>query len=344
MTGPPNLTKTARTPLFFIIGRARSGTTLIRTLFDAHPNVNIPVESPFIVRLHRKYAKIRYWDKNKLLRFFDDLQKVLYFENWNIDREKLKTDLLLCEGYNKYQTICKVVICNYSSIFEKHEILVYGDKNPVYSLSINKLFKLYPDSKYIYLTRDYRDHILSMLRTELYTPDILALAYRWCYSVRLMKKLIITHPESFLTVRYEDFIQDPYLHLEKMCNFIGIEFKPEVLEFHKHEKEAGDLFPREMREKFFNNLFKPIDASRIYMWKKQMADDDVRKVDCMVGKWAEYSGYERKYKDPEPPVLFKVIPVKLYLGIYYSLSFIRRRLPRWLRSRKHSHVLRKAEE
>jgi len=344
MSGAPDISKINRTPLFFIIGRARSGTTLIRTLFDAHPNINIPVEAPFIVRLHRKYGRINDWDKTTLLKFYNDLQKVLYFDNWNIDREKLKSDLLFCEGKNTYQTICKVVISDFHSFFPKQEIVLFGDKNPVYSLSINKLIRIFPGSKYIYLTRDYRDHILSMLRTELYTNDVLALAYRWRYSAQLISNLIKVNPDRFITVRYEDFVQNPYVHLEKMCKFIGVEFRPEILEFHKREADAVTLFPKEMREKFFNNLFKPIDSSRIYLWKKQMDVSEVRKVDCMVGRWAEYSGYERKFRKPGVLTYLKVMPSKFYLDIYYSLSFIRRRLPAWLRSSKHAHIIRKPED
>ncbi len=34
---------------FFILGRARSGTTLLRTMLDDHPNVIITLESPIIL-------------------------------------------------------------------------------------------------------------------------------------------------------------------------------------------------------------------------------------------------------------------------------------------------------
>lgn len=46
----------ADTPFIFIVGRPRSGTTLLRTLYDAHPNVNIPPECQFVVNLYGKYG------------------------------------------------------------------------------------------------------------------------------------------------------------------------------------------------------------------------------------------------------------------------------------------------
>ncbi|NQU34666.1 MAG: sulfotransferase [Bacteroidetes bacterium] len=45
-------------PFFFVVGRPRSGTTLLRTLFDAHPNVSFPPECQFIINLYPKYGKI----------------------------------------------------------------------------------------------------------------------------------------------------------------------------------------------------------------------------------------------------------------------------------------------
>ena len=60
-------------PFFFIVGRPRSGTTLLRTLFDAHPNVTIPPECQFIVNLYPKYGKTSNWTESLLLSFHEDL-------------------------------------------------------------------------------------------------------------------------------------------------------------------------------------------------------------------------------------------------------------------------------
>ncbi|MEO8322834.1 MAG: sulfotransferase, partial [Actinomycetota bacterium] len=37
---------------FFIVGSARSGTTLLRMMLNAHPEVALPPESRFIVELY----------------------------------------------------------------------------------------------------------------------------------------------------------------------------------------------------------------------------------------------------------------------------------------------------
>ena len=42
-------------PFFFILGRPRSGTTLLRTILDAHPNIVIPPENSYLIHLYFKY-------------------------------------------------------------------------------------------------------------------------------------------------------------------------------------------------------------------------------------------------------------------------------------------------
>ncbi|HAL65426.1 MAG TPA: hypothetical protein DCP10_07675 [Bacteroidales bacterium] len=48
-----------KSQLFFILGRPRSGTTLLRTLLDAHPQVKVPPEYPVVLQLYKKYGRIR---------------------------------------------------------------------------------------------------------------------------------------------------------------------------------------------------------------------------------------------------------------------------------------------
>ena len=66
--------KVEKIPVFFILGRPRSGTTLLRTLFDAHPNVATPVECAFIINMRQKYAKVTNWTKELLTSFHEDVQ------------------------------------------------------------------------------------------------------------------------------------------------------------------------------------------------------------------------------------------------------------------------------
>jgi len=89
-------------PFFFIIGRPRSGTTLLRTLFDAHPNVTIPLECPLIKHLSDKYQHIRLWDAPLLNMLYQDVLKQQKFDTWFINKDDLKESLLKHAGHYSF--------------------------------------------------------------------------------------------------------------------------------------------------------------------------------------------------------------------------------------------------
>ena len=47
-----------RIPIFFIVGRPRSGTTLLRALFETNPNVCFPPECQFIINIYPEYGNL----------------------------------------------------------------------------------------------------------------------------------------------------------------------------------------------------------------------------------------------------------------------------------------------
>ena len=104
------------TPIFFILGRSRSGTTLLRTMFDAHPNISIPLEARFIQLLYPKYHKISHWDKNTMDMFCKDLLAVSLIEFWKLDENYLKQKLYQLQGENSFANISKFIYTEFSQI------------------------------------------------------------------------------------------------------------------------------------------------------------------------------------------------------------------------------------
>lgn len=304
-------------PFFFVIGRPRSGTTLLRTLLDAHPNIVIPFESPLILKLANKYSKIRIWNRELLNNLFDDLRVLKKFNTWLIDEELLKNNLLKINHELDYQTIIKFIYSHFNPIFVKEEIKIFGDKNPHYASSINKIFSLFPDAKYLHITRDYRDNILSNLKFEFGTSRKSLLAYRWKESIIKMNKLKEKYPNQFFTLRYEDLVEDPAQIMKSVCDILGVEYQPDILRFHEKKDEVLATFPLHSLErmlKFQSNLFRPINKSAVGKWKTDLEDRDVMIADMVVGDIAEKSGYERRFNS------FGII---MYIQAYSLISLYR---------------------
>lgn len=314
-------------PIFFILGRPRSGTTLLRTLFDAHPNVATPVECAFIMNMSQKYSKLTYWTREHLLAFYDDLQKHIKFDTWNIDLDKLKTDLLKFEGENTFQTVCKLVYMNFISLFPKEEIKWIGDKNPVYATYTPLLLRLFPESKFIHLVRDPRDNIISLKNVDFEGPFTALLAYRWQHSVRKLYYIKKKYPEQFYTIRYEDLVREPEKYYREMCDFLSLPYYGHVFEFYKKQDEALKKFNLEKIMKYHKSLFSPINTSKVDLWKTQLPERDIRITEFVAGRWTKKYGYERRFKWPGFVAILCSIPWLVYGSSLYMLRAMIDRLP-----------------
>ncbi len=320
----------AHIPFFFIIGRPRSGTTLIRMILDAHPNILVPPESPLILRLYNKYRKIKTWDTTTKEKFVADLFSVRKFEYWNIDREKLRQKILEAPETATFQELVRLAYFYNKSPFCKKDILLLGDKNPVYSIPVKRISKIFPDARYIYITRDYRDQILSMLRVKLLIPDLVFLAFRWKLSARNVLSLRKMFPEKFYSFRYEDFVVEPEKYTRGICGHLGIEFDPAMLKYYEEEEKIKAKFPKEQFELFFSNLFKPIQADKVGQWKEKMIEDDVRIAEMVTGKYGKLLGYQ-----PAHPfcgrIYIRILPEIIRQQWLYLLRFIFRKTPNRLK-------------
>lgn len=331
---------------FFILGRPRSGTTLLRLLLDAHPNILIPPETRLILNLYEKYGKIKKWNPKKLLFFYNDLLKQDRFDTWPINKEKLLYDLLVYKDEISFQKLIKVVYSNYISFFDKEKIILLGDKTPNYSLNAKKIFKIFPHAKYIELVRDYRSHILSMKNAKIGLPITSIIAYNWKYSVKTINNLQNRYPHQFLTVRYEDLVENPSSELKKICDFLELDYKPEMLEFYKKKEVFVNYYLTDEFKKYHkkilslhNNLFKPINPSGVNLWKTKMPEKDIKIADLVVGKYAELLGYNRKYKKFNFWFPLKILPEIMYIKLFYSLRFVVDNLPYNLKMQMRSRKI-----
>jgi len=309
-------------PIFFILGRHRSGTTLLRTLLDAHPNINIPLETPFILTLYPKYKNIKYWDKKKLLLLYKDLNTYLKFDYLQINKEKLQSDLLAGEGENSFQNFVKVIYSNYTSVYQKEGITLLGDKNPLYAIYPDKIFNIFPDAKYIFLTRDYRDHIISIKKIDFEAHMTALLAYKWRLAAKKTTMLSNKYPNQFFHIRYEDLVSNPEMYVKKICDFLGLEYTADVLNFYQQKNKMIELYTEEDLDKYHSSLFKPIKSDKMGIWETQLTNNQIRMADSVVGKYAEITGYQRRYSKIDFLTIMRTLPFIVFGYVSYKLSEI----------------------
>lgn len=320
-------------PLFFIVGRPRSGTTLLRILFEAHPNVLIPPESPFIINLYKKYGKVTSWDEPIIKEFCEDLFKQRYFDKWLIAKDMLVDSLMEVKGENTFQTLVRKVYLTYSSVFEKNEILLIGDKNPAYSLYVQRIHKLFPEARIIHITRDYRDNYLSLIKVNFEVPIVPLVIYRWKFAYRRMQKMKKLHPELIYSLKYEDLATEPERNFGEVCRFLGIDYDPSVMSFYKKKAEVEKAYSgSDDLNQVHQSLFNPISTVRMNLWKTEMSQRDILIADLVAGNTAEKAGYKRKYPSFYFGLYLWILPTLIYASVMYRLILMGDYLPYRMRN------------
>ncbi len=318
-------------PFIFIVGRPRSGTTLLMALFDAHPNVNIPPECQFIVNLYPKYKNIVHWTESKIDEFIEDLRIQWRFDIWKVDLKELKNDLLKFNGKASYSDICKSVYLINKSVFPKDTISLLGDKNHGYTIYTERLLKIFPNARFIHIIRDYRDNLVSIRDVDFELPITSTVVYKWTYFIKRFNKAKNKFPASHYVVKYEDLVTSPDTEFMKICDFAGIDYNEKVFNFHEKTEEALEAYPAEIMNKYFSSLLKKINTSRIGLWKKSLTKGQIKIADLTAGKFADMMGYDKFYNGNNILIWLQALPGILFARFIYLATFIVDRFPYKLR-------------
>jgi len=316
-----------KVPFFFIVGRPRSGTTLLRTLFDAHPNVSIPPECQFIINLYPKYGSITNWTEKDILSFYAELLPQWLFDTWKMDNDELKKALLLYKGNNTYGTICKVVYKQYNSFFDKKELLYIGDKNPGYAIYSRLLLKIFPEAKFIHITRDYRDNFVSIRNVDFELPVPSLVVQKWKYFFKKFNKDSVIKPDAFLVIRYEDLATEPERNMLSLNKFIGIDYTDSIFSFYEKTDEILKNYPPGYINTYHKSLMQKVNTSKIGVWKKELTPFQVKLMDATIGSTAEKAGYTLEYKKFNIWISLAALPGRIYAAMLYVATIIVDRLP-----------------
>jgi hypothetical protein len=307
--------KIINTPFFFIIGRPRSGTTLLRTMFDAHPNFCIPLEHSNLIHLQYKFGRIKYWDTKIILSLFHEFTSNKMIKHWTYDKAKLKKNLLSAPKKSSFSDLIKIIYSHYESVFPKNEQLIIGDKSPLNSLYLKKLYNgAFTEAKFIYLSRDPRDNISSIkkLRSKGFSPSIDILANGWKQSAHQFLYMLEKVPQQILFLRYEDLIVHPKEELLKICDFLNIPFDKNMLNYHKTKQN----YSADFIENYQKKLFSPPDKKNHNNWKKELTVKEVKKIEYQCRYYMEKFNYEQSNK--EYSLLFRLSNIPVHLIILYQ--------------------------
>ena len=317
-----------KTPLFFIIGRSRSGTTLLKAMLDAHKNILVPVECTFILQLAGKYGKYKRWDKELIDRYISDLPSSWLYYYLKIHTEILRETLNELGPDIDYLTVCKAVIFHTPVIYPKNAIFLLGDKNPSYSLQFKRLYKLFGTScKYIHIVRDYRDQFTSVRNARIEIPNISVSTKRWVFSLKSMSEFKRQSTGNFHTLRYEDLVSKPEEEINKICGFLGVGYEPEMLQFSRNKDKLTEAYSPQLMEGIHKSLLNNIGTDKIGTWKTELTKTEKGIAEYIAGKQGLALGYELSGEKKRMKYFFLSMPGKCIYYFSQFAAYILRQMP-----------------
>lgn len=263
--------------LFFIVGRIRSGTTLLNNVLNAHDQIFIPQESPFILYLFNKYSKESSWTKSKLNQFYTDIwleHRLTQFWELNQEHLLLKNSIVNLGNKATFERLCKLIIWFQARRHNKSPRFI-GDKNPSYASYLDTLNKLFPSAKFIMLIRDPRSNMLSCKKVSFDSNHPATLATRWKKSFYNIQRFKKSSRNNSQIVFFESLIKNPEVSLKRVSKTLGIEYNKDLMEFHNSSKELKSW-------KHF--YLRPFEVSKVSNWISEITDRELETVEWITRK------------------------------------------------------------
>ena len=206
--------------LLFLIGSPRSGSTLLARMLGAHSAIHAPAEPHLLTPLAH-------------LGFFGRVEKAPYDP---IISERAARELVadLPGGESEYLDALRAhTDAVYAGLLAPSGRKLLLDKTPAYSLVLDFAAKLYPRARYIVLTRhpmaiwwSYVDSFFDGDAVAAHANNALLERY-----VPAIARFLREAPAPLIHIRYEQLVNDPEVHVRRICEFLGIGFEPGMVDY-----------------------------------------------------------------------------------------------------------------
>jgi Sulfotransferase family len=255
-----------KTKNVFIVGCARTGSTLLRQVLNKSEKVCILPETHFLRRLSRG-------GRRKLLNGIGDLSDdhnvdklindILFTDNsrrigywgWlrkSVDKQVFRQRLL--ESDRSERAIFSLLMQSYAELKrgEVYDDLILGEKTPTHLYYVPTLLEWFPHAKIIHTFRDPRGIFVSVLKrvktgkwnlrakfpsipgwllNSMIDPvGLLHVTKTWLDAASLHSRYKQLYPQNYHLVRFEDLIAEPENQIKQVCDFLNVPFDGRMLE------------------------------------------------------------------------------------------------------------------
>jgi len=266
-----------QSPLIFIGGVPRSGTTLMRAMLDAHPAVRCGEETRVVPRLLQMRS---HWMKS---------QK----ESLRLEEAGLTGDVL----DSAISSFILEVVARHAEPAPR-----LCNKDPFTLKSGTYLKQLFPNGKFIFMVRDGRATVHSIITRKVTITGFDLKSYRQCLQkwnaaiTAMNEQCKELGPRNCLPVIYEQMVLHPEQWMRKILNFLEVPWDDAVLHHEQQINKKGGISLSKV-ERSSDQVIKPVNLDALSKWVGHIPDDVVQEMSNIAPMLAHF-GYD---PDANPP-------------------------------------------
>jgi hypothetical protein len=302
---------------------------MLRVILDRSPGIAIPDETFFVPQLAHRHRGVV--DPAELL---EDVRRLPRLAAWGVPAEDVAARLR--PGMTTGEALDAVL----SAYAAKHGKPRWGDKTPMYMRHLGLIDRLFPTAQYVHLIRDGRDAGLAFLdipegvvtRTWAHPRSSTGFACEWRTEVRRARELgRRLGPSRYHEVRYEELVADTEGVVRSICDFAGLPFEAQMLEF----AGAVDVSAKPHHQR----LLQP-PTRGVRDWRTQMSEKDVAAFEAVAGDLLAELGYEVRGTARARPGLRASVSLAWYrarMEAWNTVASATQRSPLW--RRRHPRLI-----
>ncbi|MCK5601733.1 sulfotransferase [Candidatus Pacearchaeota archaeon] len=311
----------------FIVGNSRSGTTLLARVLSKHTQVHILNETHFLASYEeqrKSFSQLEQQDRIHLINLFltVEYRGINYKNEYQEYSDEAKEIITRCA---ECKTFPSLLAFFFKYVAEKKGKTICGDQTPSHIFYTEDILKLFPNAKFINIVRDPRAVLLSQknkwkaakkMRQPIsevvraffnYHPITTSLL--WKKGIEAGRQAQSDLPTNiFHTLQFEQLLEDPGSVLQKLCNFIEVEFETCMLDI------DVDMSSNETDEGK-----KGIRREVMDHWRKRLSGTEIFISERINGRLAEKEGYQLTHAKT---AIFSLLFYSCYFPIHLAMAFL----------------------
>jgi hypothetical protein len=289
----------------FICGHPKSGTSLIASLLDAHPQVLVyPEETLFFRNTVPSIQDLPYEQqvsaaKEWILRIFHWDPEISHpsqrdypdrdYSAIDYDAVSRTFDELVGVASGKLYGLLPCAILAYGRVsgMLTHQTKGWMEKSPYNEAYADTIFEIWPDAKCVHILRDPRDNYASYVRKHSnWSPKVFA--FSWLQSTeRGWRNLKKYGPLRYHIIQYETLVRQPEQTLINLASFLEIDFTVGMLV----PTRAGKAW---RGNSMFADEFHTISDKSIGRYQKSLSPEIIRELEKLLFRECQRLGYPLK--------------------------------------------------